>query len=104
MISIEETVRNIDEARDALDIVRRREQFIKDNPPVPPEFDTEKEITWDILKNMIGLPVYDSRLGQWVLVDDYDEKGNVIWLRGIKKIFFPINPPYVIINPMYCLK
>lgn len=104
MLSIEETVRNIDEARDALDVIRRRKQYIKDNPPVPPEFDTKKELTWDVLKNMIGLPVFDSRLGQWLLVDAYDEKENVIWLRGIGKIYFPIDPSYEIINPIYCLK
>ena len=47
---------------------------------------------------------FDSRLGKWVLVDTYEEENNIIWLRGIGKIYFPINPGYEIINPMYCLK
>lgn len=104
MISIEETVRHIDEARYALDVIRRREQFIKENPPVPSEFDTEKEMTWDVLKNMVGLPVFDSRLGRWVLIDQYDAKENIIWLRGIGEIYFPINRGYEIINPIYGLR
>lgn len=104
MVSLRETVQNIDEARYALDVIRRREQFIKENPPVPPEFDTEKEMTWDVLKTMVGLPVFDSRLGQWVLIDEYDAEENIIWLRGVKGIYFPVNQEYEIINPIYGLR
>ena len=95
--SFETISKNLAEIYEAVELIARREKFMKENPPVPPQFDTQREVSYEMLLAMDGLPVYDSRLGKWVIVESV-----YLWSTG--KIHFPILPEYPFLNPLYCLK
>jgi len=101
MKNIDTVIQSLDDVKSLLDCMKKREEFAKERLPVPAEFDTDKEVTFEMLMQMEGQPVYDSRIAKWVLVEIIDGQ---IWLRGTGKIHFPIMKEYPIINPMYLLK